>query len=128
MPNTRKVPINELEIGMYVSNLDRPWLETPFLLQGFVLETEEDISTLLKYCNYVHVDLERSTTSTKRSFQPLNTSAKKSVTDIFSDKKLAMYTDKSSWKKEFPRAKVALKNLSDCVKNIISSTDKNNTF
>jgi Domain of unknown function (DUF3391) len=34
------VPVGELEFGMYVSELDRPWTETPFLFQGFVLQTE----------------------------------------------------------------------------------------
>ena len=28
--------ISTLQIGMYVSKLDRDWLDTPFLLQGFV--------------------------------------------------------------------------------------------
>jgi len=25
----------ELKLGMYVAELDRPWLESPFLFQGF---------------------------------------------------------------------------------------------
>ena len=30
-----KVLTDELCIGMYVVELDRPWTETPFLFQGF---------------------------------------------------------------------------------------------
>lgn len=52
-----KVPINELKIGMFVSQLDRPWLETPFLLQGFMIDTVEDIDELRKHCKYVYVDI-----------------------------------------------------------------------
>jgi len=39
-------PVNQLEIGMYVVELDRPWLETPFLFQGFELRTEAQIQTV----------------------------------------------------------------------------------
>lgn len=55
-----KVAVGELQYGMYVCELDRPWLETPFLFQGFVLETEEQLQTLKRYCQYVYVDLMRS--------------------------------------------------------------------
>ncbi|MCP1727114.1 putative nucleotidyltransferase with HDIG domain [Natronospira proteinivora] len=53
--------VHELRLGMYVAELDRSWLESPFLFQGFVLEREEDIRTLTDLCRYVHVDPERST-------------------------------------------------------------------
>lgn len=34
---TKKIYVHQLEPGMYVSGLDRPWLETPFYLQGFMI-------------------------------------------------------------------------------------------
>ena len=37
MLKTLKIPTSDLSIGMYVSALDRPWLETPFITQGFTL-------------------------------------------------------------------------------------------
>jgi HD-GYP domain-containing protein (c-di-GMP phosphodiesterase class II) len=55
-----KVRIPDLELGMYVSKLDKPWLETPFLLQGFQIKSQEDIDELQKYCQYVFVDTELS--------------------------------------------------------------------
>ena len=45
---------------MYVCKLDRPWVETPYLLQGFSIKTQDDIDELIKYCDYVYVDVERS--------------------------------------------------------------------
>jgi hypothetical protein len=30
-----KIPTASLEIGMYVVELDRPWLETPFFISRF---------------------------------------------------------------------------------------------
>src|SRR5438045_1917046 len=47
---------------MYVAELDRPWTETPFRFQGFVLASEQQLETLRKYCKSVVVDSERSTT------------------------------------------------------------------
>lgn len=54
-----KIPVGDLKPGMYVASLDRPWLETPFPFQGFVI-TEEDISVIAKYSQYVYVDMQRS--------------------------------------------------------------------
>ncbi|MDD5033232.1 MAG: HD-GYP domain-containing protein [Methylococcaceae bacterium] len=53
---TLKVAVDDLKIGMYVCELDRPWLDTPFLFQGFELKTEDDIKTVQQYCQYVYVD------------------------------------------------------------------------
>jgi len=58
----KKVDVGALELGMYVTELDRPWTETPFLFQGFVLRSEEEIATLRKHCKFVHVDDDRSET------------------------------------------------------------------
>lgn len=52
-----KVRLHDLEVGMYVCKLDRPWVETPYLLQGFMIKTQEDIDELLKHCDYVYVDV-----------------------------------------------------------------------
>jgi HD-GYP domain-containing protein (c-di-GMP phosphodiesterase class II) len=45
---------------MYVSQLDRPWLETPFLFQGFFVDSDEVLARLREYCQSVFVDDERS--------------------------------------------------------------------
>ena len=60
MPHKVKLPTSELRIGMFVSDLDRPWIETPFLLQGFLIETDAEVATLQQYCHSVTVDRSRS--------------------------------------------------------------------
>ena len=45
--------------GMYVSKLDRPWLETPFLFQGFEIRERSEIDLLKQYCEVVYVDIDR---------------------------------------------------------------------
>ena len=55
-----KVDVSELKKGMFVSELDRPWTETSFLLQGVLVEGKEEINELQKSCEYVFVDAEKS--------------------------------------------------------------------
>ena len=45
---------------MYVRSLDRPWVESPFLFQGFVIEDDETLQQLRSLCEYVFVDVEQS--------------------------------------------------------------------
>ncbi|MEY4717864.1 MAG: hypothetical protein RL563_482 [Pseudomonadota bacterium] len=52
-----KVDVKDLKIGMYISKLDRPWLETSFWFQGFELKTQADIEAVQRQCEYVFVDV-----------------------------------------------------------------------
>jgi HD-GYP domain-containing protein (c-di-GMP phosphodiesterase class II) len=54
------VPVDLLRPGVYVLELDRPWTETPFLFQGFHIESEEELELLRKHCRFVYADLRRS--------------------------------------------------------------------
>jgi len=58
----KKIPVNDLRFGMYIAELDRPWTDTPFLFQGFVLATRRQLETLKTYCSSVYVDAERRET------------------------------------------------------------------
>jgi HD-GYP domain-containing protein (c-di-GMP phosphodiesterase class II) len=55
-----QVLVKDLDFGMFVAELDRPWLDTPFLLQGFLLESQVELDTIAKFCEYVFVDFELS--------------------------------------------------------------------
>ncbi len=44
---------------MYVAILDRPWLETPFVFQGFEINDESEIEQLQRFCDYVYIDIKR---------------------------------------------------------------------
>ena len=56
-----KVDVKDLKIGMYISKLDRPWLETSFWFQGFELKTQADIEAVQRQCDYVFVDVAQQT-------------------------------------------------------------------
>jgi HD-GYP domain-containing protein (c-di-GMP phosphodiesterase class II) len=53
----RKIEVGELEFGMYIAELDRPWTDTPFMFQGFLLNTEQQLAALKKFCKHVFIDL-----------------------------------------------------------------------
>ena len=45
---------------MFVAQLDRSWLETPFSSHGFEINDHEQIGLLRKFCKHVYVDTVRS--------------------------------------------------------------------
>jgi HD-GYP domain-containing protein (c-di-GMP phosphodiesterase class II) len=51
-----RVDSTDLSIGMYVCDLDRPWPDSPFLIQGFFIKDDNDIDTVRRMCEYVYVD------------------------------------------------------------------------
>jgi HD-GYP domain-containing protein (c-di-GMP phosphodiesterase class II) len=58
---TEMVATSDLQVGMYVQELDRPWLETPFMFQGFCIKTADEIETLCKHCDHVYINKKRGT-------------------------------------------------------------------
>ncbi|MFK7967184.1 MAG: HD-GYP domain-containing protein [Burkholderiaceae bacterium] len=55
-----KIICTKLKVGMFVAELDRPWLDTPFLIQGFSVASIEEQASLARHCRFVYVDLEKS--------------------------------------------------------------------
>lgn len=88
-----KIGIDQLEIGMYVSSLDRPWRETPFLFQGFLIREQDEVDQLKKLCQHVFIllpdeEIELSAIPSREPAEPIPqdaVSAKKY--DITSDAK-----------------------------------------
>src|SRR4051812_43705408 len=59
----KRISTENLAFGMYIAELDRPWAETPFAFQGFVLKTQAQLDVLRKYCSAVYIDPERGADS-----------------------------------------------------------------
>jgi len=55
----KKIDVDQLVPGMYVEELDRPWLETPFPLQGLLIRSTEEIDQLRRYCRHVYINTGR---------------------------------------------------------------------
>ena len=131
MLNTLKIWTHELDIGMFVSSLDRPWLDTPFLTQGFQIESQVQIDRLREYCEFVMIDSRRSATGaaarevagktkraarTERSVNGRRTRVP--VERIFKGRPIKPYQDDSDWEDEHPRAKAALETLVEDLNDI----------
>jgi putative nucleotidyltransferase with HDIG domain len=56
----KKIEVHALRHGMYVAELDRPWLDSPFAFQGFFIQSDRDLQRLRETCEYVFIDLDRS--------------------------------------------------------------------
>lgn len=51
-----RVPVDQVRLGMHVTRLDRDWLETGFLLQGFTVRHEDELRSLQETCDFVYVE------------------------------------------------------------------------
>lgn len=126
----------ELKIGMYVTELDRPWLDSPFLVHGFVIKNKKQLAQLQSLCRYVYIDITRGNTARPSGF---DTKPSKTVTYTntceFSEntqaaKKIHRKTKAvvNSMFKDFRngeifRAEKMKDVISECVDNIVSNAD-----
>lgn len=53
----KKIAVHDLEVGMFVSDLDRPWHQTPFPIQGFHIRSQDDIRSVTSHCKWVMIDV-----------------------------------------------------------------------
>src|SRR5437016_2083288 len=86
---------------MYVAELDRPWTDTPFKFQGFVLEKQQQIEILQQHCKVVFVEPDRSELLAKLPDSTLR--AMKSALDL-SRTKVEKYAEQAPIEKEFATA------------------------
>ncbi len=145
--HVKEVLVTRLTLGMYVSALDRPWLETPYLMQGFHVNTLEDIENLKALCEYVYVDVDRQKKGTGSTVEtaPPSIQSKKSSNSVFNvtvnnlitkgrppetqhtleklftNRKLTTYLDKTSAKEEMEIARQVCLDLNHCVKGLLES-------
>jgi HD-GYP domain-containing protein (c-di-GMP phosphodiesterase class II) len=103
----KEVPVEFLEFGMFVAKLDRPWTETPFVFQGFVLKTEEQLETLKKYCKKVYVDPEKRQESVAAKLLSLPPSARQVIADQSREvvRGTVVYKELATVEDELPRAR-----------------------
>lgn len=119
----RKVSTLELKVGMYVSNLDRPWLDTPFLLQGFKIQDDDDIMALRKHCEYIYIDPDQGDGADQYLDDSDTNVAKNSYVDDFLEggKKKVDYQEQQSEFLELPAAETALETATDKVARIMDN-------
>lgn len=102
-----KLPAMNLEPGMFVAELDRPWLETPFAIQGFVVRDSEEILYVSNYVDHVYVDAE---------YTGIKQSLKLAVAAMKTTPK-----ERLSLREEFNRTKVSFDNAAETLDKIFES-------
>lgn len=68
-PKLRKqlrISVSDVRVGMFIAELDRPWAETPFMLQGFLLKETKHLHMLRDFVSEVVIDPMRSATDALR--------------------------------------------------------------
>ena len=99
----KRVSVEQLKFGVYVNELDRPWTETPFMYQGFVINSEAQLQALKKYCRTVVIDTEKGADASPSPFS--GGPRGPSVLDTI--KETVTYEEKVQVKAELPAARQA---------------------
>lgn len=74
-----KVFSEDLKVGMHISDLDRPWVESPFLFQYILIKNIEEIEEIKSTCEYVYVDTEKTSVDVRANLHYLSTFDQKPV-------------------------------------------------
>lgn len=106
----RRVEVANLEVGMFICRLDRPWEDTPFPLQGVELTGETDIATIRGLCEYVFIDARREVSESSALRRT------KLADERFS--RSATYNDGVPVEDELPKAREALRVAREMVDRI----------
>lgn len=107
-----RVDVKDLKIGMFVSKLDRPWLETNFWFQGFEIKTQADIDAVQRQCEFVFIDV------AKQTKVPQYVARSTGYTPDFLEK-VQPPDKRSSFRREIGKAEVIYQKTSGLVKSFM---------
>ncbi|HHH36436.1 MAG TPA: HD-GYP domain-containing protein [Gammaproteobacteria bacterium] len=97
-----KIPVQDLLEGMFVAKLDRPWVGTPFPIQGFHVQGEDDIKKLGLYCKHVYVDVAKSRIPVYPRLRSLDTPRQDGRQDTLSLGKVRLAVNEEVYEKKRP--------------------------
>ncbi|NMT63049.1 HD-GYP domain-containing protein [Marinobacter orientalis] len=120
-----EIPVSQLQIGMHVIRLDRPWEETDFLLQGFILQTKEDVFAVQQQCEKVTVEGKVHVVQETSGSSPANRrktrSAGTSPASSPIPKRKVTYVNKVDASHEMSAARMSYTDAKATARNIMSS-------
>jgi HD-GYP domain-containing protein (c-di-GMP phosphodiesterase class II) len=99
----KEVSVSQVRFGVYIHALDRPWTETPFMFQGFVLNTDAQLQALQQYCKKVFIDTEKGADVQDRPDPFAGKVRPPSVLESIKEK--VTYEEKAHFKSELPVAR-----------------------
>ncbi|MBT8150634.1 MAG: HD-GYP domain-containing protein [Gammaproteobacteria bacterium] len=82
-----RIPVDELKLGMFVKELDCPWIDSPFLVHGFVVREQKQLDQLRALCKHVYIDITRDSLSAlqKRASKPAQTTEYQTSTSFINN-------------------------------------------
>jgi HD-GYP domain-containing protein (c-di-GMP phosphodiesterase class II) len=116
----KQIDVEQLEFGMYVAELDRPWTDTPFAFQGFHLRTDKQWDTLRKFCKHVFIDVERTEVVARREPPPTpKEPAPPPKPEIFPIRGTTAYPQQADVETEFRHAETAYEGTAKNVEELL---------
>ncbi len=128
-----KIDAADLQTGMFVAELDRSWLDTPFLFQGFLIETDDQLAELRQYCQYVLIDPLRSIGWNPRHETPELKEAPHPPLALAEHpdgpfaRNLNRYPDRAQLEEEMPRAKELHRQAEQAVQQLFDELKQHGT-
>jgi HD-GYP domain-containing protein (c-di-GMP phosphodiesterase class II) len=116
-----RIDVRGLEVGMYVARLDRPWLGTNYPLQGFRVDTAEELQDLQRLCSHVFVDVGRGASPQPRfvELEAPDLVKRAQGQDEISDMRKTSWQLQSDLQAELPQAEVAHESLKDGIASVM---------
>src|SRR5262245_21934283 len=114
----KQVSVQSLKFGVYIHELDRPWTDTPFMFQGFILQNDRQLEVLKKHCKKVTIDTERGFDVADR---PFSTAVPIGPSVLSTIEKKVTYEEKSPFATELPVARAATGKTETVLKDVFSS-------
>jgi HD-GYP domain-containing protein (c-di-GMP phosphodiesterase class II) len=107
-----QIDVKDLRVGMYVSELDRPWLDTNFWFQGFEIKNQDDIDAVQSQCAFVYIDVSKQTKVT--TFSSRSTSYSNDTLPSSPD-----YTSRRELKQQIKQTEILHRKTSTLVKSFM---------
>ena len=114
----KEVSVQDLQFGVYISALDRPWTEVPLMFQGFVLKQDRELELLKKHCKKVVIDTEKGPDLEDRK---LLGGGPKGPSVLATIKEKVKYEEQASVDVELPRARAAQANTEVVIQDMFGS-------
>ncbi|MCC7485066.1 MAG: DUF3391 domain-containing protein [Burkholderiales bacterium] len=111
--------VEQLRFGVYIHELDRPWTETPFMFQGFVLNTDAQMQALKQYCRKVYIDTDKGSDVSDRPDPFAGKVRPPSVLDSIKEK--VTYREESPFRAEIPAARQAEKKVGTVMHDVFGT-------
>jgi HD-GYP domain-containing protein (c-di-GMP phosphodiesterase class II) len=110
---------------MFVVQLDRPWTETPFTFQGFLIKNDKQLELLRQLCKKVFVDPERSDAGTVALLHATGTIATARGEQVRGE---TAYPEKTSVEGELPAARAAFAETRALLEDMIRAVQIGNVI